>query len=230
MKTPKKEIVIGLSIVGVTLLVILFYFIGANSVPDFTGENDLLKKQKEKLEQSIFEKDHFIENLQKKYSGLLTAKADLEAQYKSLEKQKVVKIIDYRKMKPDDRATAFLSATQKRPVIRFPTFSGDSLLVPISNVDSAMVLIIEESFCDQVIMVKDSLIENAESRITYMNQIIDLERGKFKDQKEIIEGMEFRNEQTLLIVERLEKKLKWVKLKSTIKDVAIVGGIILLII
>lgn len=222
-------IVIGLVVV-LGLLMGLFYYIGANSVPDFTGENDLLKKQKEKLEQSILEKDHFIGNLQKKYSGLLTAKADLEAQYKSLEKQKTVKVIDYRKMKPDDRATAFLTATQKRPVIRLPTFSGDSLLVPINNVDSAMVLIIEESFCDQVIMVKDSLIENSEARITYLNQIIDLERGKFKDQKEIIEVMEFRNEQTLLVVERLEKKLKWSKLKSTIKDVVIVGGIVLLII
>lgn len=223
----KQTIVWGIiAIAALVAISYLFYSVGYNNAPSYKNENEVLKKQQEQLQKQISQKDRQIDSIELDYSRLYVSKEILEKRVKALEKQKAGKIIDYRRKKPDERAMDFLIATQQNKPIGLPVFSGDSLLVPIGNIDSAMAIIIEEQFCDTVIMVKDSLIENAENRITYLYQIIDLERGKFEDLKMVNELLGLRNEESAKMLEATKKKLKWVKFKSTVKDVVIVGGIL----
>jgi len=186
-------------------------------------------RYKTMMDSVIHSNQKAIDSLEKQYYLLYLQDAQLQKKYEKLQKQKNQTVHDYRNLKVDQRAIVFLEKTQKTDV-KVAAFYKDSLLVPMDNVDSAMSVIIDSQFCDSVIFYKDEEIQNLGSQRVVLKTIISELESMSKMQNEKLNLADLQLSQSEAYLKKVNRRLKWTKVKGTVKDVVIVAGIIYIVI
>lgn len=177
----------------------------------------------------IAKKEQIADSVAKSNKKLETKIKVLETKAKELNYKLKLKQLEYRLKTDDERVALFFSKTQDYPPTSVDIIN-DSVLVPIPNIDVAVSHMIELEYCDSVVMTKDSIIDlywNMVRSQEYYSWSLDKQIDAHKAINNILEKRvdELNNQQATT-----NKKLKWSKIKSTAKDIAILALLIKIIV
>lgn len=221
----KTVIVLSLLLALAIMNIISFHFRLKAKEQERLAEHSFFSKVISDNKKEIVLINRYTDSLELEYSRAVAGYRTLKQEYDRLEKSKSSTKENYLKKKPDERAIDFFAITQQDTSFT-PLFYKDSLLVPMLNIDNAMSMIYDGIFCDSVLIVKDEEIEYLQTQISRLETLNLLEKDKTELQEKSISLMQARLDDCAQQQKSIKKKAKVQKLFSGIKNVAIIGGII----
>lgn len=225
----KTVIVLSLLLALAIMNIISYHFRLEAKEQERLAEHSFFSKVISDNEKEIVLMNRYTDSLELEYSRAVAGYRTLKQEYDRLEKSKSSTKENYLKKKPDERAIDFFAITQQDTSFT-PLFYKDSLLVPMLNIDNAMSMIYDGIFCDSVLIVKDEEIEYLQTQISRLETLNLLEKDKNEVHKNSILLMQARLDDCAQEKKSIKKKAKVQKVISGIKNVAIIGGLIYILI
>lgn len=226
MNFKTKMILLGAAVI----VALIFFFVGTRMKPVTPDNTSVYEKMEANYKRLLTEKTKVIDSLELDHSRMYVSLELLRKRYVVLEKKKNKVIYEYREKVPEKRAVAFLEGTNEYDKEPVPTFINDSLLVGMINIDNAMVQIIEKRYVDSVLYTKLKELSITQDQVQTLETIVTKEREKSTTYQEMGELTKLRLDASQDAIDKLNKKLKWAKIKGTVKDVVIVAGVIFIVV
>lgn len=229
MNLTNRFLKYGAIVLAVILIGIAIYYYVRPIPSNNTSADAALRKQIEKLSKAVKVNEKRADSLKLLKENLEAENKLISSKYALAKNQYKIIARDYRLLKENERAQVFMQYTQTTPVGN-TIFYKDSLLVPMSNIDFANIRFMECDLCDTISKIKTLEISNLTEQIKIGNQELSVKDDIILDLNAQVELVGVTNEVLTERLEATEKKVRWKTIKGTIKDFAIVGLLVLVIV